>query len=134
MEAPKSPATSSAVDLLRQECQHLPLPLLPGISVVNAMQALVILKTRAFHNTEQKLLGSRSGLPPWQKMPGLPFLVDRFGKGTEKAACKSWFLTHFHSDHYKGLTSKFKAGALQYVHNAQLNLRILFNLLGSGKS
>ncbi|EIE25374.1 DRMBL-domain-containing protein [Coccomyxa subellipsoidea C-169] len=76
------------------------------------MQALVILKTRAFHNTEHKLLGSRSGLPPWQKMPGLPFLVDRFGKGTEKAACKSWFLTHFHSDHYKGLTSKFKAGVI----------------------
>lgn len=37
-------------------------------------------------------------------------MVDRFGKGTESAACKSWFLTHFHSDHYKGLTSRFKAG------------------------
>ncbi|BDA41683.1 DNA cross-link repair 1A protein at C-terminar half [Coccomyxa sp. Obi] len=54
----------------------------------------------------------RSHLPSWQKMPGLPFLVDRFGKGTEKAACKSWFLTHFHSDHYKGLTAKFKAGVI----------------------
>ncbi|KAK9914751.1 hypothetical protein WJX75_000111 [Coccomyxa subellipsoidea] len=58
----------------------------------------------------QELLLSRSSLPSWQKVPGLPFLVDRFGKGTEKATCKSWFLTHFHSDHYKGLTSKFKAG------------------------
>ncbi len=54
----------------------------------------------------------RNTLPPWQKVPGQPFLVDRFGKGTEKMACKSWFLTHFHSDHYKGLTSQFKGGVL----------------------
>jgi ribonuclease BN (tRNA processing enzyme) len=49
-------------------------------------------------------------LPEWQAVPGTRFVVDRFGKGTDKVPCKSWFLTHFHSDHYRGLTSKFKAG------------------------
>lgn len=62
----------------------------------------------------------RTNLPSWQKMPGLPFLLDRFGKGTEKAACKSWFLTHFHSDHYKGLTPKFKAGGMTFSARALL--------------
>ena len=46
-------------------------------------------------------------------MPGTTFTVDRFGKGTEKLPGSSRFLTHFHSDHYKGLTKGFKAGAEQ---------------------
>jgi DNA cross-link repair 1A protein len=46
----------------------------------------------------------------WHRVPGTSFLVDRFGKGTEGLPCRSWFLTHFHADHWKGLTSRFKAG------------------------
>ena len=53
----------------------------------------------------------RPGIREWHKVPGTSFLVDCFGRGAEKAACKSWFLTHFHADHWRGLTKSFKAGA-----------------------
>ena len=48
-------------------------------------------------------------------MEGTSFLVDRFGKSTQLLSCKSWFLTHFHSDHYKGLRASFKQGANPHV-------------------
>ena len=44
-------------------------------------------------------------------MDGTSFLVDCFGKQAQMLKCQSWFLTHFHSDHYKGLRASFKAGA-----------------------
>ena len=46
----------------------------------------------------------------WQRVNGTSFLVDCFGKSTQLFKCKSWFLTHFHSDHYKGLRASFKQG------------------------
>ncbi len=46
----------------------------------------------------------------WQRVKGTSFLVDCFGKSTQLLKCKSWFLTHFHSDHYKGLRASFKQG------------------------
>ena len=48
-------------------------------------------------------------------MEGTSFLVDHFGKSTQLLKCKSWFLTHFHSDHYKGLRASFKQGADPHV-------------------
>ena len=50
-------------------------------------------------------------------MEGTSFLVDRFGKSTQLLKCKSWFLTHFHSDHYKGLQASFKQGADPHINN-----------------
>ncbi|CAK0744358.1 hypothetical protein CVIRNUC_001541 [Coccomyxa viridis] len=46
----------------------------------------------------------------WQRVDGTSFLVDCFGKQAQMLKCRSWFLTHFHSDHYKGLRGSFKAG------------------------
>jgi DNA cross-link repair 1A protein len=47
----------------------------------------------------------------WQQVPGTNFLVDRFcNLPPSTPANKHWFLTHFHADHYKGLTSKFDRG------------------------
>lgn len=37
-------------------------------------------------------------------------MVDWFVRSTDQTYCKHWFLTHFHADHYKGLTSKFQSG------------------------
>ena len=46
--------------------------------------------------------------PPWIRVPGTRFIVDGFqGYGKSHSRwCTNWFLTHFHADHYKGLTKK----------------------------
>lgn len=51
-------------------------------------------------------------MPHWQKVPGTTFIVDRFGRQVEdnNQSCTSWFLTHFHADHYGGLSGRFKSG------------------------
>eukprot|EP01102_Stenamoeba_stenopodia_P023087 TRINITY_DN9835_c0_g1_i1.p1 TRINITY_DN9835_c0_g1~~TRINITY_DN9835_c0_g1_i1.p1 ORF type:complete len:736 (-),score=195.15 TRINITY_DN9835_c0_g1_i1:8-2215(-) len=48
--------------------------------------------------------------PPWKRVPNTNFIIDGFKyKG---AACKSYFLTHFHADHYGGITSGFNYGLI----------------------
>lgn len=49
----------------------------------------------------------------WQLVAGTNFVVDRFcNLPPSTPANRHWFLTHFHADHYKGLTSKFNRGII----------------------
>lgn len=48
--------------------------------------------------------------PVWEQIPGTPFRVDGFSHLTSE--CHHWFLTHFHTDHYKGLTKGFRQGLI----------------------
>ncbi|GJD12547.1 DNA cross-link repair 1A protein [Galdieria sulphuraria] len=51
------------------------------------------------------------GHPFSKRVPGTSFTVDSF-KMAGQGDCRQFFLSHFHSDHTMGLTSRFQAGVI----------------------
>ena len=59
------------------------------------------------------------------EVPGTTFLVDGFKFANEKT--KSYFLTHFHGDHYTGLSEKFHHGT---IYCSEITYRLATSYLG----
>ncbi|CAM6038649.1 unnamed protein product [Sphagnum compactum] len=53
---------------------------------------------------------SYNSIPPWMCIPGTSFQVDAFKHLS--GDCSNYFLTHFHTDHYQGLTRGFRHGVI----------------------
>ncbi|KAI5076808.1 hypothetical protein GOP47_0008873 [Adiantum capillus-veneris] len=56
----------------------------------------------------KRIMADLAGIPEWMSIPGTKFYVDAFQH--PRADCSHWFLTHFHTDHYQGLTRAFRYG------------------------
>ncbi|KAL8537002.1 hypothetical protein ACS0TY_012257 [Phlomoides rotata] len=54
--------------------------------------------------------GKQKDVPLWCSIPGTQFRVDAFKFLSRD--CSHWFLTHFHLDHYQGLTKSFSHGMI----------------------
>jgi len=54
---------------------------------------------------------SSAVVPPWTRPPGTRFIVDGFTHENART-CEHWILTHFHEDHYRGLTRTFDRGVV----------------------
>ncbi|KAL9659293.1 hypothetical protein QQ045_024098 [Rhodiola kirilowii] len=63
-------------------------------------------------------------VPLWCIIPGTPFRVDAFRY--LRRDCSHWFLTHFHIDHYQGLTKSFCHGKIycSLITAKLINLKI----------
>ncbi|WFD34469.1 DNA cross-link repair protein PSO2/SNM1 [Malassezia cuniculi] len=54
-------------------------------------------------------------MPFFKVLEGMPFAVDAFCYGKING-CTDYFLTHFHSDHYRGLSRKWDNGPIYCTH------------------
>ena len=74
------------------------------------------------------------GAPKWRVIPGTPgpFAVDCFTTRESKSLTqtRSWFLTHYHYDHYGGLTKKWCASKRGRIFCTKITAKLVHRMLG----
>ncbi|XP_011081952.1 DNA cross-link repair protein SNM1 [Sesamum indicum] len=76
----------------------------------NVRRSQAISTHRSIQRDDRVRKGKQKDVPLWCCIPGTPFRVDAFKY--LRRDCSHWFLTHFHLDHYQGLTRSFCHGII----------------------
>ncbi|CAM6111862.1 unnamed protein product [Calypogeia fissa] len=90
----------------------------------NMVQRTGVVKNKTSNRPRTSPYQNTTGIPAWMCIPGTPFRVDAFQYLSGN--CSHWFLTHFHTDHYQGLTRGFRYGHIfcSAITAKLVNLRI----------
>lgn len=106
----------SAFDVLMRSARRVPPSAAPARNAFTVLMTAARVRPPATANARPARGGGHGGWatrtpPPAQKhVPGTSFLVDAFMHAP--GPCRTHFLTHFHADHYGGLTKRFSAGII----------------------
>ncbi|KAJ3193680.1 hypothetical protein HK101_004384 [Irineochytrium annulatum] len=73
---------------------------------VGRKEAVVDMSEGVTRDEGKRQKGSKRPCPWYKRIPGTGIIVDAFNYGKIEG-CTSYFLSHFHSDHYGGLSSTF---------------------------
>eukprot|EP01129_Flabellula_baltica_P000340 TRINITY_DN10368_c0_g1_i1.p1 TRINITY_DN10368_c0_g1~~TRINITY_DN10368_c0_g1_i1.p1 ORF type:complete len:464 (+),score=130.62 TRINITY_DN10368_c0_g1_i1:55-1446(+) len=79
-------------------------------------------------DSPRKVRGKREikECPFYKRVPGTTFIIDGF-KRYSSPDCNSYFLTHYHSDHYGGITKNWNRGL---IYCSEITANLLINIMG----
>ncbi|KAL8578492.1 hypothetical protein ACOMHN_028764 [Nucella lapillus] len=106
VKSPSEPGKVRPVPALCPDSISVPAPAPSSVGQTNGIQQRTGASQPAVAASSSFRKGSRRQCPFYKRLPGTSITVDAFSYG-EIAGCGAYVLTHFHYDHYQGLTKRF---------------------------